>query len=176
MKDLFHIFLITVLLFISHWITSYYTYTIVAGLKSGNYTINFLSPRLSFWFWLVVTTVMLTVIISSSVMLVRNGGTLDFNSYGTFAWAWFAFIGLSLVAPTYWFGGVLINAAHKDSLFQFGWAYVSVLVNLICIVGIVVYNMSKLVGEAPNKYVWVTLVFFMATVVSATLSIRQYIK
>lgn len=176
MKNLLHILLITALLFISHWITSYYTYTIVAGLKSGNYTINFLNSRLGFWFWLVITVVMVTAIISSSIILIRNGGALDLNSYGTFAWAWFAFIGLSLVVSIYWFGGVLINAAHKDSLAQFGWAYVSVLINFVCIIGIVVYNMSKLVGEAPNKYVWVTLAFFVATVISATLSIRQYIK
>ena len=176
MRDLLHIFFITVLLFISHALTSHYTYTIVAGMKSGNYAINFLNSRLSFWFWFVVTVSLIITVILSSIALVKNGGTLDFNSYGNYAWAWYAFVGLNLVVAIYWFGGILINIAHKDSLAQFGLAYISVMINLVCIVGIVVYNMWKLVGEMPNRYMWVTLVFFVGTIIFATLSVGQYVK
>lgn len=175
MQVLFQLLIITLLLFGSHYITSYYTYTIVAGIKSGNYSINFLNSRLGFLFWFVVNVTCLVAIIVSSVAAVKNRGNLNFDdlSYG---WFWFAFTGLSVVTSIYWFGGILINIAHKISLVQFGAVYPSVLINLICITAVITYNMYKLVGETPNKYGWATLIFAIATTVCATLSIKQYIK
>lgn len=175
MQVLFQLLIIILLLFWSHYITSYYTYTIVAGIKSGNYAINFFDSRLGFFFWLVINAVFLAAVVLSSAAVIKSRGNLNFNSF-SYNWFWFSFVGLSLVTSIYWFGGILINMAHKISLVQFGAAYPSVIVNLICIIGVITYNMYKLVGEMPNKYGWATLVFAVTTTICATLSIKQYIK
>lgn len=167
---------ITLFLFVSHYLTSYYTYTIIGGLKNRNYTINFFSSGIQFWFWLATTIFSIAYIFLSGLYLIRGGGTLDLNHSGSLAWLWYALAGLGLVVPIYHLGGVLINLAHKLSLDHFGAAYPSVMINLVLIVAIVVYNMYRLVGEKPNKYVWATLIFALITAIFATLSIKQYIK
>jgi len=175
MQVLFQLLAIILLLFASHFITSHYTYTIVAGIKSGNYAVNFLNSRLSFLLWLVINTTFLVAVLSSSIAVVKSRGNLNFEGF-SHGWFWFSFIGLSLVTSIYWLGGIMINVAHKISLLQFGAAYPSVIINLVCIIGVIVYNMYKLVGESPNKYGWATLAFAIATTICASLSIKQYIK
>lgn len=179
MKVLFYcsiVLAMTAFLFVSHYLTSYYTYTLVSGLKNKNYVISFFSSGIQFWFWLVTTLFSIFYVAVSSWFLIRGGGVLDFNQSGSLAWLWYTLAGLGLVVPVYHLGGVLINFSHKMSLDQFGAAYPSVIINLVCIVGIVVYNMYKIVGERPNKYIWATLVFALATAIFATLSVKQYVK
>ena len=167
---------ITLFLFISHYLTSYYTYTIIGGLKNRNYTISFFSSGVQFWFWLATTIFSLAYIFLSGLYLIKGRGIIDLNQSGSLAWLWYALAGLGLVVPVYHVGGILINFAHQMSLDHFGAAYPSVIINLICIVAIVVYNMYRIVGERPNKYVWATLVFALVTAIFATLSVKQYIK
>lgn len=166
---------ITIFLFASHYLTSYYTYTLIGGLKQRNYTISFFSSGIQFWFWIATTLFSLFYVVFSSWFLLK-GGAVDFSQSGSLAWLWYTLAGLGLVVPIYHFGAVLINLAHKMSIDQFGVAYPSVLINLVLIVGIVVYNMYKIVGERPNKYVWATITFALVTAIFATLSIKQYVK
>lgn len=167
---------ITAFLFVSHYLTSYYTYTLVGGLKQRNYVISFFSSGIQFWFWAATTLFSLFYVAVSSWFLLKGGGVIDLSQSGSLAWFWYALAGLGLVVPIYHVGGVLINFAHKVSIDQFGAAYPSVIINLVLIVGIVVYNMYKIVGERPNKYVWATVIFALATAIFATLSVKQYIK
>lgn len=176
MKVLLYVFSMLLLLFVSHWVTSYYTYTIVGSMKNKNYVINFFSSGWSYWFWLISAVFSVTSIAISSVYIIKNKGVIDLNRSGSLDWLWFTIVGLALVVPLYHLGGILINLSHKISLTYFGAAYPSVIINLVCIVGIVVYNMYRIVGEKPNKYVWATLIFAVATAISATLSINKYIK
>ena len=118
MQVLFQFLVIILLLFASHFITSHYTYTIVAGIKSGNYAVNFLNSRLGFLFWLVINTTFLVAVISSSVAMIKSRGNINLDSF-SHGWFWFSFIGLSLVTSIYWLGGIMINIAHKVSLVQF---------------------------------------------------------
>ncbi|MDP3696917.1 MAG: hypothetical protein Q8R55_02685 [Candidatus Taylorbacteria bacterium] len=170
------IFGITAFLFISHYITSYYTYTIVSDMKNKNYVVNFFTSGWPYWFWVISAVFSVTSIAISSVYLIKSKGVIDLSRSGSLDWFWFTMVGLALVTPLYQFGGVLINLSHKISLTYFGAAYPSVIINLILIVGIVVYNMYRIVGEKPNKYVWATLIFAIATAISATLSVNKYIK
>ena len=124
---------ITAFIFVSHYLTSYYTYTIVGGLKQRNYVINFFSSGVQFWFLMATTLFSLFCIIVSSRFLLKGEGVIDLSRSGSLAWLWYTLAGLGLVVPIYHIGGVLINIAHKMSIDQFGAAYPSVIVNMVLI-------------------------------------------